>query len=463
MMTANRFNRRRFLYHSGLGAAGIATETLLAADSKPSGKFQPHFAPTARSVIFLFMSGGPSQVDTFDPKPELARLAGQDVPESIAQYVPKIQRAGLKNLLQSPWKFGCHGESGIPVSSLLPETAKHADKLCVVRSLNHRNPVHGPGECVALTGTGAGDRPSIGAWSIYGLGSENDNLPAFLTMNLHTDGMQYPQRAGWGAAFLPSRYQGTVINPVTGIQHLQMPSKTSEQNRRRQLELMSWFDHNHLQTQGINSELDARIRSYEMAFHMQTSGPELFDLSSETGKTQTAYGIDQQETEIVGQGCLLARRMVERGVRFVQVRVGGWDAHSNLKSNHERLATRTDKPIAALLNDLQERGLLDSTLVVWGGEFGRTPTMEGRGNGRDHSPAGYTVWMSGGGAQGGKIIGETDPLGYVAIERPVTPHDFHATILHALGMDANRLTYLHHGRNEVPTVFGGAAISEVFA
>jgi hypothetical protein len=422
-----------------------------------------HFAPTAESVIFLFMSGGPSQVDTFDPKPDLQRFSGQDVPDGVAQTVPRIKRAGLKNLMASPWTFQPHGESGIEVSELLPETARHVDDLCVIRSMQHRNPVHGPGECVAFTGTGTGNRPSIGAWSLYGLGSANQNLPAFITMNVHTDGMQYPQAAGWGAGFLPSRFQGTEVDPNVGVRHVAMPQATRREDRRKQLELIEWFNRRHLESVGEHSELEARIRSYETAFRMQAAAPELFDLSGETQATRDLYGLDTSPTKLAGSTCLLARRMVERGVRFVQVRIGGWDAHGNIRANHSRMAKISDRPIAALLSDLKHHGLLDSTLVVWGGEFGRTPTMEGRGNGRDHSPAGYSVWMAGGGAKGGQVIGHTDSLGYVATERPVSPHDFHATILHALGLDANRLTYRHHGREEVPTVFGGYAVDEVFS
>jgi len=434
----------------------MALATLLAEAGAAGAPAGPHFAPTARSVIFLFMSGGPSQVDTFDPKPELARLAGQDVPESLARNVPRIQRAGLKNLMASPWEFRRYGQSGIPVSDLLPFTARHVDDLCVIRSMSHRNPVHGPGECVALTGTGAGDRPSLGAWSIYGLGSETENLPAFITMNLHTDGMQYPQRAGWGTAFLPSRLQGTVVDPVKGFRDVAMPEGVTQSQRRRQLGLIEWFNRRHQQSVRGHGELEARIRSYEMAFRMQTAAPELFDLKSESSAIRTLYGLDQSATNVTGRACLLARRMVERGVRFVQVRVGGWDAHGNILGNHTKMAGRTDRPVAALLSDLKQRGLLDSTLVVWAGEFGRTPTMEGRGKGRDHSPAGYTAWLAGGGVKGGQIIGRTDPIGYVAVERPVSPYEFHATILRALGLDAERLTFPRHGLDEKPNGVSGA-------
>lgn len=458
-MSRSALHRRQFLFQSGLGS--LALGTLLAEESEREP--QPHFAPSADSIIYLFMAGGPSQVDTFDPKPELAKLTGKDVPESLARAVPRIKRAGLKNLFASHWKFARHGQAGLDVSELLPHTADHADDLCVIRSLQHRNPVHGPGECLALTGTAAGDRPSIGAWSLYGLGSANANLPAFLTMNLHSDGMQFPQAAGWSSGFLPARHQATVVDPARGIRHTALPDGTDTARRHHELDLIRQLNERHLKTVGPQNELEARLRSYELAFRMQTAAPELFDLSKETETTHKQYGLDQPTTRSVAQGCLLARRMVERGVRFVQVRVGGWDAHGNIKANHTRQCARTDQPIAALLVDLKQRGLLQRTLVVWGGEFGRTPTMEGRGNGRDHSPAGYTSWLAGGGVKGGQTIGATDPIGYVATERPVSVPDFHATLLHALGLDANRLSYRHHGREEKPIVFDGDTVKEVFA
>ncbi|MFT5466380.1 MAG: hypothetical protein ACI8UO_001480 [Verrucomicrobiales bacterium] len=450
-------SRRHFFAQSAFGAGSLALNSLLAKEPRT------HLPASARSVIFLFMSGGPSQVDTFDPKPKLAELAGQDVPESLAKFVPKIKRAGLKNLMASPWEFHPRGECGMPISTLLPETAKHADDLCVIRSMNHRNPVHGPGECVALTGTGIGDRPSLGAWSIYGLGSETQQLPAFVTMNLHSDGMQHPQAAGWGPGFLPSRFQGTVVDPIKGIRDVEMPAGVSRKQREAELKAIRALNQGFLDRVEQHSELEARIRSYEMAFEMQTAAPELFDIDSETRETHELYGLDAEITQKVGRGCLIARRMVERGVRFVQLRVGGWDAHGNLKGNHDKMAGRTDKPIAALLADLKRRGLFESTLVVWGGEFGRTPTMEGRANGRDHSPAGYTVWLAGGGVRGGQIIGETDPIGYVVTERPVSPQDLHATVLHSLGVDSKRLTFDLHGLQETPLgVTNGAPVFEAF-
>ena len=463
----NAITRRTFhLGCCGLGASSIALNSLLAEQALPRAAQADASArtPTARSVIYLFMAGGPSHVDTFDPKPELAALAGKDVPPSIAANVPRIKRAGLRNLLPSPWQFHQHGQSGMPISTLLPKTARHADDLCIIRSMTHRNPVHGPGECVALTGTGIGDRPSLGAWSIYGLGSQAKQLPAFIAMNLHTDGMQHPQAAGWGPGFLPSRFQATVVDPNEGIRNTQMPDGVTAARRRREIQAIQQLNREFADRVEQHSELQARIRSYEMAFAMQTSAPELFDIDAESLETTRLYGLDSDATSNVGRGCLLARRMVERGVRFVQVRVGGWDAHGNIQSNHQRMAARTDGPIAALLEDLKRRGLFESTLVVWGGEFGRTPTMEGRGGGRDHSPAGYSVWLAGGGVRGGQSIGQTDEIGYTVVERPVRPQDLHATILHALGVDAERLVYNHHGLKETPLgVAGGAPVAEAFS
>ncbi|MCA8999969.1 MAG: DUF1501 domain-containing protein, partial [Planctomycetaceae bacterium] len=351
----------------------------------------------------------------------------------------------------------------MPISELFPHTSQLADELCLIRSMTHRNPVHGPGECVALTGTATGQRPSLGAWSIYGLGSESEELPAFVTMNLHTDGMQYPQAAGWGPGFLPSRFQGTVVNPDQGIEHVHMPAGVTTEQRLDELSAIEELNRRHLDSLQQHSELSARLRSYELAFQLQTASPELFAVDQETEETAHLYGMNDPTAKTVARGCLIARRMVERGVRFIQLRVGGWDAHGNIQGNHERMAQRTDRPIAALLIDLKRRGLLDSTLVVWGGEFGRTPTMEGRGKGRDHSPAAFSVWMAGGGVQGGKIIGATDPIGYTVTERPVGPTDLHATILHALGIDSNELAYDHHGLRETPLgVTGGAAVTEAF-
>lgn len=467
MMT---FNRRLMLQESALGFGSVALTSMLLEDSLASEPHrrlpQPHHAATARSIIFLFMSGAPGQTDTFDPKPTLSKLDGQRVPDSIAATVPNIPRSGVESkLFGSPFSFRQYGESGIPVSSLFPHTAEMVDEMCVVRSLNHRVPVHGPGECIALTGTGVGDRPSMGAWMNYGLGSAGQNLPGFMVFLSNVTGPP-PQLPGWGAGFLPPRYQGTLVDGNKGVPYTEMPGGYTDSNRRRQLDFINEMNRRHLDRQGPDSELEARIASYELSYRMQASAPEVFELSQESTQTREMYGLDQKETAEFGTHCLLARRLVERGVRCIQLRNGGWDAHSSLTSNHLKGGKQTDQPIAALLSDLKQRGLLDTTLVVWGGEFGRTPTIEGArtGNsrGRDHSPSGYTMWLAGGGVKGGQIIGATDELGYVPIERPLTPADMHATLLHALGIDQHRLAWNHNNRDEIPTVFGGEVIQDVF-
>ena len=457
---STKYPRRQFIQDSGIGLSSMAIASLLSRQSMATTSDEK---AVARSVIFLYMSGGPSQVDTFDPKPALKKYAGQDVPESIARNVPPIKRSGLKNVMPSHWEFKQYGESGIPVSALLSHTAEHVDDLCVIRSVQHRNPVHGPGECVCLTGVSNGERPSIGAWSTYALGSDNENLPSFMAMNIHSDGMQYPQRAGWSTGFLPSKHQGILINPKTGIQHTQLPKGTIKERREKQLQLLEFLNEQHRKAKLNDDALQARIKSYEMTGRMQVAAPELFEWeTTETNATKMLYGIAEENTHDTAVACLLGRRMVERGVRFVQIRVGGWDAHGNIKSNHTRQAARTDKPIAGLLTDLKQRGLLDSTLLVWAGEFGRTPTMEGKANGRDHSPNGYSIWLAGGGVRGGQIIGQTDDLGYVVTERPVSPFDYHATILAALGVNPAELSYNHLGRDETPLFNDGAVIPEVF-
>ncbi|MEQ9406602.1 MAG: DUF1501 domain-containing protein [Fuerstiella sp.] len=465
-------NRRTLLHESALGFGSLALTSLMmedgvGAEHSAAVRAAAHHAPTANSIIFLFMSGGPGQTDTFDPKPTLDRLDGQPVPESIAATVPNIPRSGVDSkLFGSPFSFRPYGDSGIPVSTLYPHTAQLVDELCVVRSMNHRVPVHGPGECVALTGTGVGDRPSLGAWTGYGLGSQTKNLPGFMVFLSSVTGPP-PQLPGWGAGFLPARYQGTLVDANKGVPYTDMPGGYTQDSRRQQLDFINSMNLRQLERLGPDSELEARIASYELGYRMQASAPEVFDLTGESGHTRDMYGLDHATTSEFGTHCLLARRLVERGVRCVQLRNGGWDAHSSLKSNHLKCAARTDRPIAALLQDLKQRGLLDTTLVVWGGEFGRTPTIEGsrRGNsrGRDHSPAGYTMWLAGGGVKGGRIIGATDELGYVPVERPLAPADMHATLLHAMGLDQHRLVWNHNNRDEIPTVFGGEVIQEVFA
>jgi len=461
---------RRELLRGGLGLGTAALTGLLAhegvlygASGMPVSVKGPNFVPMAKHVIYLYMAGGPSHIDTFDPKPELTKLDGGDVPDSIAKDVPRLKRGGsLKNLMGSPFKFAQYGESGIPVSELFPHTAKLVDDLCVIRSMHHRNPVHGPGECVMLTGTQMGDRPSLGSWVTYGLGSENDDLPWFVAMHLNTHPRQPAQAPGWEAGFLPPRYQGTVVNAELGIQNIEMPADYSSESRRRQLDLLAALNQEHIQRVGEHAELEARINSYELAFRMQSSAPQLFNIEQETAATQKLYGLESADTALMGRHCLVARRLVEAGVRFVQIRYADWDAHNHLETNHRKHALGCDQPIAALLTDLKQRGLLNETLVVWGGEFGRTPTMEGQHRGRDHSPTAFSYWLAGGGVRGGQIIGATDPIGYTPIERPIRPSDFHATVLHALGIDQHELYYMHHGRKEIVTVLGGDVVHDCF-
>lgn len=437
-----------------------------SAANRAANVQQRHIPSSVKSIIFLFMSGGPGHIDTWDHKSLLGKLEGEYVPESVAAQVPNIPRAGVHSkIMASPFSFARYGESGIEASELMKETAQHVDDLCIIRSLNHRIPVHGPGECVSLTGSALGDRPSMGAWVTYGLGSDAKNLPGFLVLSSNTTGPT-PQRAGWGAGFLPARFQGTSIDDRRGVPYSNLPDLYSVADRREQLEFIRWMNQQHLEKQTGNTELEARIESYELGFRMQMSAPEILDLSRETKETQRLYGIDQKQTKEFGQHCLLARRFVEKGVRFIQLRNGGWDAHGSLKGNHTERARATDRPIAGLLADLKRHGLLDQTLVVWGGEFGRTPTTEGNrtGNkrGRDHSPAGYTMWLAGGGVKGGQVIGQTDELGFVPVERALSPHDLHATMLHSLGLDQHQVVHEHNNRDEIPTVLGGEVISEVF-
>jgi hypothetical protein len=446
------------LAQSTLGFGSLALAGLLADDGllalgrkSPSGK--------ARSVVFIFLGGGPSQVDTFDPKPELERLAGQSVPESIATGVPRIARAPLVNLLPSPWKFSQHGEGGLTVSELMPHLARCADDLCVIRSCRHDSPIHAPAEFLTMTGSLLGDRPGLGAWITYGLGSENQNLPGFVVFKTG-ETVRPPAIA---AGFLPARYQGTLVDIAKGIPHLGLPEGINAAQRRAQLDFLAELNRNHTAAQAERSELEARIEAYELGFRMQATAPEAFDLSQETSETHELYGIGGEKTDEYGRIFLTTRRLVERGVRFIQIRSGGWDAHADLRGNHGQKFAATDQPTAALLMDLKRRGLLDETLVVWGGEFGRTPTAQGGVDkpGRDHSPSGYTMWLAGGGVRA-QTIGLTDPVGYAAIEDPVHPNDLHATLLHALGIDQHELYYERNHRREIVTVNGGRVVEKVF-
>jgi hypothetical protein len=441
---------------SFLGFGTLALADLLRADSRVA----PAPNATARSVVFIFLGGGPSQVDTFDPKPLLAKLDGQDVPASIAADIPPIARASLTNLLASPWKFQKHGQSGIEVSELFPNVASCVDDLCILRSCSHNSPIHAPAEFITATGTGIGDRPSLGAWITYGLGSVNRDLPGFVVFRTG-ETLRPP---AFGTGFLPASYQGTVVDPFVGIPHAALPAGWTDADRAAQLDLLGRLNRRHLEQHAGDSELEARIRAYELTARMQLAGPRALDLTLETTKTQEAYGLLDKITEEYGRIFLLTRRLVERGVRFILVRSGGWDAHIDIRGEHSKKARATDRPIAAFLKDLKARGLLDSTLVIWGGEFGRTPACQRGASkpGRDHSPSGYSMWLAGGGVKGGQIIGKTDDVGYAAIEKPIHPTDLHATILRALGVDQNDLFYEHQGRKELLTVNGGKVVEEVF-
>ena len=461
--------RRDVLRGAANGFGALALQYLLAkqglaAPGNPLASKAPHFAPSAKSVIFIFNVGAPSSMDSFDPKPLLNERAGEPMPESFGKVGGQFTD-GSQPILATPWTFRRHGQSGLPVSDLFPHIARHVDDICFVRSFVTRSIVHAPAMYEVHCGRIFATHPSMGAWVTYGLGAETDNLPAYVVMP-QPEGTPEGGPPCWSAGFLPAVYQGTLLRPgAKPILHLDRPADMSAERQRRMLDLLQRM--NEQDAGEYDSEMAARISSYELAFRMQSHAPEAVDLTKETPATKKLYGLDQDRTREFGTRVLLARRLVERGVRFVQIYSGGgpismqWDAHKHLKANHEKMAGHSDQPVAALLEDLKGRGLLDETLVVWGGEFGRLPTSES-GNGRDHNPHGFTMWFAGGGVKGGQTIGETDELGLRAVEQPFTMRDFHATILHALGLDQHRLTYLHNGRHEKLTDFGGNVIDKVF-
>jgi hypothetical protein len=464
------FDRRRFLHSSGTGFGSLALAALLAEDScaetphSPLDPKPPHFPAKAKRVIFLFMSGGPSHVDTFDPKPDLQRLHGEKLPASFGPV--KTRRGVDKNkLLASKRTFKKFGKSGIEVSDWLPQTAECVDDLCVLRGCYGDSVTHPESVYLMNTGSILMGRPSLGAWATYGLGTENQNMPAFVVM---PDPGGWPKGGApaWGNGFLPAAYQGTLVRGgPSPVPHLQPPPGVSSEQQRRTLNFVAESNREHLSARGGDSELSARIAAYELAFRMQSHAPEVVDVSSESAATRKLYGMDRKETAEFGLRCLLARRMVERGVRFVQLYCGdtnGWDAHSDLEGNHSRLCLQSDRPVAGLIRDLKQRNLLDSTLVVWGGEFGRTPMSEGT-NGRDHNPHGFTMWLAGGGVKGGQVVGSTDAIGLRAAEGKTHVHDIHATILHLLGFNHKKLTFRHNGRNERLTDNDGEVIEKALA
>ncbi|MBM3833770.1 MAG: DUF1501 domain-containing protein [Verrucomicrobia bacterium] len=471
--------RRDMLRASSLGFGSLALAGLLADESRPANRLSlslrspnsasqqpldpqaPHFQARAKRVIFLFMHGGPSQVDTFDYKPLLQRDHGKPLPFSK----PRIVSSETGNLLRSPWSFRQHGQSGAWVSELFPQVAKCVDDLCIVRSMHGSNSRHGGALLELHTGSDTFVRPSMGSWITYGLGTENQNLPGFITIcpTLTHGGLN-----NWSSAFLPAACQGTPIgNAGTPSEKATIPFITNHETprdvQRMELDFLQTLNREQLRRTGPDLALEGRIDSFELAFRMQLAAPELQDISGESPETLKLYGLDDAKTKNFGRQCLMARRFAERGVRFVQVTHSyKWDQHDQLKRDHTNNAAEVDKPIAGLIADLKGRGLLDDTLVFWGGEFGRTPVAQGT-DGRDHNPHGFTMWLAGGGVKGGMSYGATDDYGYYAAENKVHIHDLHATILHLLGLDHEKLTYRYSGREFRLTDVYGRVVKEIFA
>ncbi len=466
--------RREWLRRTGMGFGALALGGLLAEqDTLGAGTSAasslasrvPQFAPKAKRIIHLFMNGGPSQVDTFDPKPSLSKYHGKPIPSSL----PTERRTGAA--FESPFKFKQYGKSGIPVSDLFPNVAQHVDDMCIIRSMQADVPNHEPSLMLMNCGESRQARPCMGSWVLYGLGTENQNLPGFIV--LCPNGMPIAESQNWQSAFLPGIYQGTHIDTqftaieklIQNIKNRTVPPKA----QRVQLDLLQELNRAHLERRHSEADLEARIQSFELAYRMQSDAADAFDITREPAHVRALYGDGLQARQM-----LTARRLLERGVRYVQVWHGQgqpWDSHDDLATEHKRLATECDKPIAGLLTDLKQRGMLEDTLVIWGGEFGRTPTVElptpgsnqGKMNGRDHNHYGFTMWMAGGGVKGGHIHGATDEFGFKAVEKPVHVHDLHATILHLLGFNHETFTYRFAGRDFRLTDVHGRVIPELLA
>jgi len=444
---------------SGFGYLAFAdlAQRAVASPTGPLGPKSPHFAARAKRVIFLCMNGAPSHVDLLDPKPALTAADGKPSPRAPG---------GFTKLMGSPWKFSRHGQSGIAFSELLPEMAKHADELCVIRSMQTDLPAHGPASIQMHTGSAQFIRPSLGAWTLYGLGTESENLPGFINLSA-TSNNGGAQK--YGSAFLPAVYQGTPVGALAPfgrvVGELKVNNvanaKLSRTQQRAQLDLIQSLNRDRIARDVANPQVEALIESFELGFRMQSEVPSLLDLSHESEATIKLYGIGETETDFMGRQCLLARRFAEAGVRFIEVNHGDWDDHRDLITELPKHTAAVDKPVAALLTDLRERGLLEDTLVIWGGEFGRTPHAQG--SGRDHNNKGFSLWMAGGGIRGGQTYGATDELGYEAVENPVHVHDWHATILHLLGLDHEKLTYRHAGRDFRLTDVKGHVVKDVIA
>ena len=456
-------NRRQFLAKAAMGTGAIGLAGLLQRDGlaapierslDPLSPQPQHFPAKAKNLIMLFMTGGPSQIDTFDPKPELVKYDNQELPESFNSEGLSLQfmRPTDGKLMASAFPFEKHGESGIEVSSLFPYLSQQVDDMAVIRSCYHDSFIHGPAITLLNTGSTLLGNPSVGSWVTYGLGSESENLPAYMVLS---DGGFRGGKAMYHSGYLPAVYQGTVLKDQgVPVQNLKRPSSVTASQQRLMIDQINAWNARHRETREGDSRLDARINNYELAYRMQTAAPELIDLAGETEATQAMYGIGAGTSDRFGKMCLLARRMVESDVRCVLLCHNDWDGHGNCAKNHTNNALRTDQPIAGLLEDLRQRGLLESTLVVWTGEFGRTPVMQGD-KGRDHSPYGFTSWMAGGGIQGGKVIGATDDFAFRAVEDKVHVHDLHATIMSLMGLDHKTLTYLFEGRERRLTDVGG--------
>ncbi len=467
--TPFRPTRRNILQHSAAGFGLLGLRGILAAaetaPSNPLAPKAPMFAPRAKRVIFLFMHGGPSSIDTFDPKPRLVADHGKPIPFKRSLT---FGEDGVKGLMKPLWEFKQHGQSGIPVSELFPNVATCADELCVIRSMVGDGVDHGAALLQLHTGVFSFRRPSMGSWILQGLGTENQNLPGFITIK---PSLGHGGQNNWSSSFLPGEYQGTPIGSsdmkIEEIEKEPMPwlvpkGLTSE-NQRYELDMIQKMNRVHAERKSHDADLEARIAAMELAFRMQAEAPQAFDITKETEATRKLYGLDNETTRDFGWQCLLARRLSERGVRFVQCSHSyKWDQHEELHKLHTKNAAEVDKPIAGLLKDLKSRGLLNDTLVIWGGEFGRTPWAQGS-DGRDHNPYGYTMWMAGGGTKAGSIYGATDEFGYHAVENRMHIHDLHATVLALMGLDHLKLTHRYAGRDFRLTDVAGEVAKGVFA
>jgi hypothetical protein len=470
-MTQQNFcgrTRREFLWETGAGFTSVALAGMLGDDGflnnqavsadgvskfvNPLQPKDPHFATKAKSVIFLYMYGGPSHIDTFDYKPAMKGMDNKTVD------VKTFGRGGRRNqgrIVETPWKFKQYGECGQWVSELFPHFAEQVDDVAFIHSMTADSPIHGSAMLQMNSGRILSGSPALGSWLNYGLGTVNQDLPGFVVM-LDPRGGPISGAKNWSSGYMPASYQATIMRSKgTPILDLKRPDGLSQAMQRKMLDTLQAFNAEHQRPRNANSDLAARIASYELAFKMQSAAPEATDITQETDATQKLYGLDKPQSSAFGRQCLLARRLVERGVRFVQIYSGGnhndsnWDAHGDLKKNHDLHAGETDKPIAGLLKDLKQRGLLKDTLIVWGGEFGRQPTAEyAKGTGRDHNAYGFTMWMAGGGIKGGVAVGKTDELGSAAVEDRFHVKHLHATILHQLGLDPNRLSYFYGGLDQ---------------